>query len=866
MRIIHRAMEARRGGALLKFGSTGPVADQVQFRVAVNLPHEVERIDQIAEPLAFFKSADADASPGDRSDLHGRRRNLDRVGQALNPPARHADVEQLAFDGAAQGDEALALAQDAPGALHEALLAAQSPRLKAARRGDLRRKRMRIGIAPGIALRRDLEDRGDAPPPTTLNHRRREGIDGVNMQHRRPGHSPIDGARRSAAQRPRDAMHCNFPRLMTKQPGVRRVGDDRCRGPGPGLRRGEQLRLPLISSDPGGERHDVGDLNRHRTDSTMNPCRDDRPRSTRHDRRPPHPAEVHVSQSESQPERGVVSSAIRSAGETLHWLGRRFGRAGRGHVTRRVWEIWREGGASLVRDYLLSEQAAARRETRYAAWRREIEPGRLAAEAVTDELTARGPRFSIVVPVFNTPPPMLRACIESVLAQTYAKWTLLLIDDASARAGTAAVLDQCARRDDRVVMIRRPVRGGIAAATNDGLRAAEGEFIALLDHDDQLSPHALAAMARRLIEQPDADVLYSDEDKIDEQGRRHTPVFKPAFSPHHLLTSNYLCHLLVVRSELMRSVGGERSAYNGAQDYDLVLRCAEQARRIAHVPLVLYHWRTHAQSTSGAGRAKPWAAEAGRQALHDAMQRRRIEASVEHSPFLLSYRVRPKVTCDDQVDVVRTRGDGSLDLKALRLNESGGASRWVLVLSPEIARVGPHDTRRLIEAAKAPDAGPVGGVVVAGQGRIDDAGWFVDECGMLRGRYRGADAAEPGVGWSLRLPRNVSIVGPQCLLVERSVLLRTLESGLREPWWIALARAMRAEGRIAQVVGDVQVKRRGGLSAPPARRVSAWRDGLLSEHLAWVEPAYAPPADAGSSEAPMGESEGQEASCAASPA
>lgn len=569
---------------------------------------------------------------------------------------------------------------------------------------------------------------------------------------------------------------------------------------------------------------------------------------------------------EPKSERGLVSSAIRNAGQTLRWLGRRFGRAGRGHMTRRVWEIWREGGASLVRDYMHSERAAGRREARYQRWRREVEPGLLTAQTVSDELVARGPRFSIIIPVFNTPPVMLRACVESVLAQTYPKWTLLLVDDGSTQAESTAALHECARRDDRITVIRRPRQGGVAAATDEGLRAAEGEFIALLDHDDELSPHALAAMAKRIAERNDLDLLFSDEDKIDEQGRRHTPVFKPAFSPHHLFTSNYLCHLLVVRTALMRDVGGMRGEYNGAQDYDLVLRCIERTRRIAHVPLVLYHWRTHDQSTSGAGRAKPWAAEAGRRALRDAVQRRGLEAIVEHSPFLLSYRVRPKVTCDDQVDVVRTNDDGSLDPAVLRAGRAGRASRWALVLSPEITDLGPHDTQRLIEAAKMPGAGPVGGVIVTRGGLIDDAGWLVDDRGVLRGRYRRAGAAEPGVGWSLRLPRNVSIVGPQCLLAERSPLLGVLERGGGEPWWIALARAARAEGCIAQIVGEVQVRRRGGMSEPPVLRAADWRDGLLSEHLAWVEPTYAPPADAGLSDASRDAPEDREAPCAASPA
>jgi len=551
-----------------------------------------------------------------------------------------------------------------------------------------------------------------------------------------------------------------------------------------------------------------------------------------------------VTRIEPKPLRGPVSSTIRNTGEALHWLRRRLGRPARSHVAGRVLDIWREGGRSLLRDHLLSETASARRDTRYQQWRRDVEPGLFAGVVVDAGVIDRGPTFTVIVPVFDTDPAMLRACIESVLRQTYPKWTLRLIDDASTRADTRAALAPFADRDDRIRIIHRPAQGGISAATNDGLSAAQGEFIALLDHDDELSPHALAAMARQIDAHRNVDVLYSDEDKIDERGQRSTPVFKPALSPHHLFTSNYCCHLLVVRTELMRELGGLRAAFNGAQDYDLVLRCLERSTRFTHVPLVLYHWRTHAGSTSGAGRAKPYAAEAGRQALVESMRRCDIDGVVEHSPFLLSYRVRPTVSLDDQVDVVRTGIDGLAEPRDWSAHRGEDGSRWVLFLSRGVAGPDAAQVRALIEAAKTPHSGPVGGVVVGRAGTILDAGWLVDREGYLRGRYLGYSAVTPAVGWALRLPRNVSIVGPWCLLVERTWAQRAMvtQRGGNEAWWITLARLMRAEGRVAQVVGEVQVMCRGDRTSVPMPRAIDWLgDGLLSEHLAYVEPEYVSP-------------------------
>lgn len=251
--------------------------------------------------------------------------------------------------------------------------------------------------------------------------------------------------------------------------------------------------------------------------------------------------------------------------------------------------------------------------SRCCAWRR----GRAASRRGSS--FHRAPTISIITPLYNTPRPFLTAMIESVLSQTYGGWELCLADGSDAAHGdvyeTAAAY---ARRDDRIRLCRLGMNGGISANSRAALAMATGEYIALLDHDDLLAPHALYEILCALNEGTEPpDFLYTDEDKIDWSGRRlFGPVFKPDFSAAALEANNYICHLAVMSHTLLQSAGAFfDSRYDGAQDYDLFLRCAERAAHICHVPYILYHWRVHEKSTAAGGRAKPYTQEAGRHAL-----------------------------------------------------------------------------------------------------------------------------------------------------------------------------------------------------------------------------------------------------------
>ncbi len=233
------------------------------------------------------------------------------------------------------------------------------------------------------------------------------------------------------------------------------------------------------------------------------------------------------------------------------------------------------------------------------------------------------PKISVLLTVFDPPLAWLRESIESVLGQLYGNWQLSVADDASTNPQVVELLRRFADQDPRIVLVERKANGGISAASNSALESATGDFIALLDHDDQLAPHALYLVVEELNRSRDADLLFSDEDKFDESGRRHTPYFKTDWNPDLLLAQNCVSHLGVYRTELVQALGGFRLGYEGSQDWDLALRVSEvtSAERIRHIPFVLYHWRSHAKSTSVDSAAKPYATDAGRRAVQSYLDR-----------------------------------------------------------------------------------------------------------------------------------------------------------------------------------------------------------------------------------------------------
>ena len=293
----------------------------------------------------------------------------------------------------------------------------------------------------------------------------------------------------------------------------------------------------------------------------------------------------------------------------------------------------------------------------YPRWIAKNTRDQAALESLRQEVAAlpHRPLISIITPVYNTDPRWLRAAIESVRRQVYDNWQLCLCDDASTSLETVQTLREY-ENDPRIKIRYSPSNGGISAASNAALDLADGEFVALLDHDDELTPDALAEVVRHINARPDAQVIYSDEDKLDLQGNRCDAYFKPDWSLDHFLTCMYTCHFMVARRQLVIDAGGFRVGFEGAQDYDLVLRMldrlGESTTAIHHVPRILYHWRKLPESTASAGAAKPWAIDAGRRALEDFASRNAMQAEVLPGGAAGLYRVRRAIRGRPLISIV----------------------------------------------------------------------------------------------------------------------------------------------------------------------------------------------------------------------
>jgi GT2 family glycosyltransferase len=297
----------------------------------------------------------------------------------------------------------------------------------------------------------------------------------------------------------------------------------------------------------------------------------------------------------------------------------------------------RDGMAGLRLGFHKVATASALGRTDYAEWLRRYGmpdgPARavLRADCAALKLT---PLISVIMPTWNSPLVFLDQAIWSVRRQLYPHWELCIADDASTDPQVRQLLERHRAEEPRISVVYRAENGHIAASTNSALTLAQGEFVALFDHDDLLSEDALYWMAEAVNRQPDAGLVYSDEDKVDGANRRFDPHFKPDLNYELLLAQNYISHLGLYRTALVRQLGGFRSGYDGAQDHDLVLRVLEQLapHQVLHVPRVLYHWRAISGSTALAAGEKNYAAEAGRKAVREHLARVGSAAEVLPSP------------------------------------------------------------------------------------------------------------------------------------------------------------------------------------------------------------------------------------------
>lgn len=284
-------------------------------------------------------------------------------------------------------------------------------------------------------------------------------------------------------------------------------------------------------------------------------------------------------------------------------------------------------------------------------------------EKQKNEKWKRKTLISIVVPVYNTPQVFLRQMIESVQNQSYSEWELCIGNASPENKEMKKILEEY-KNDARIKEVEIPENKGISQNTNRAMEIASGEWIGLLDHDDLLAPNALYEIAKAVNEHPDAEVIYTDEDKVTTDLKEHfQPHLKPDFNLDLLRSNNYICHFFVASRDLIKRVGGFRPEFNGAQDYDLILRCTEQAKQIVHIPKILYHWRVHKASTADNPASKMYAFDAGKRAIEEHLVRCRTKGAVQHTKDLGFYRVKYEVCGEPLVSIIIPNKDQSEALK-----------------------------------------------------------------------------------------------------------------------------------------------------------------------------------------------------------
>lgn len=308
-------------------------------------------------------------------------------------------------------------------------------------------------------------------------------------------------------------------------------------------------------------------------------------------------------------------------------------------------DYWKENGLRAL--FLKSKHKlqGMDNEYDYAEWYALTKPSNEELERQRRACFEFMPKFSIVIPAYKTPDHYLKEMLDSILAQTYTNWEVCVADGSPRRESAERVLSRYAERDRRFKYVILGENKGISGNTNAAMDMADGDFIVLADHDDTLTPDALYECARAINEHPECDVIYSDEDKMDmDGGALFDPHFKPDFNPDLLCSVNYICHLFVASHDLVARVGGFREEFDGAQDYDFIFRCTEQAAAIHHIPKVLYHWRCHKDSTASNPESKLYAFEAGSRAIMAHYERvgieaEKVEKGVDYGIYHSTYRI-----------------------------------------------------------------------------------------------------------------------------------------------------------------------------------------------------------------------------------
>ncbi len=397
------------------------------------------------------------------------------------------------------------------------------------------------------------------------------------------------------------------------------------------------------------------------------------------------------------------------------------------------------------------------------------------------------PLISVIVPVYNVDEKWLRLCLDSVQQQLYSNWQLCIADDHSELPRVRKVLEEYSRQDARILVTFRDTNGHISAASNSALDLATGEFCVLLDHDDELAKDALFWLANEINEHPEAKMIFSDEDLIDEKGRRYEPKFKPDFSRDLFYSMNMITHLSAYQTDLLKRIGGFREGFEGSQDYDVALRVIENIKEseIRHIPRILYHWRAIATSVAFSGEAKPYAYVKAREALAEHFERLNITAEVCSAVSNLNrirYEVKesfsvslilvgdkqPEIEFDPNIEIIDCK-----KFNAIALNEAADeATNDILCFYDASLLVNSDEwLSELVSFVQRPEIGAVGGKIIASDGTIVHSGYILNKENLISNAHEGFLFDDVGYFFRAGLIGNFSAVSARCFAIRREVFI-----------------------------------------------------------------------------------------------
>ncbi|MCP3933468.1 MAG: glycosyltransferase [Bacteroidetes bacterium] len=435
------------------------------------------------------------------------------------------------------------------------------------------------------------------------------------------------------------------------------------------------------------------------------------------------------------------------------------------------------------------------------------------------------PLFSIVVPVYDVDQEWLERTIDSVRLQLYENWELCLCDDLSPSPHVKKVLQQYADLDSRIKILFKEKNEGIALTSNAALKMATGDYIGLLDHDDEITREALYENAKVINEHPGVGLIYSDEDKLDMQGRRCDPFFKPDFSPELIRSQNYICHFTVIKKSILDELGGFRSGFDGSQDHDLILRCLEKTSKVYHIPKILYHWRKIPGSTAAVYSSKSYAWEAGRKAVEDSMERVGVPGETTFAKYQGSYRVRNTIkdtplitiiipfkdkgelletaissilektvytkyeilgvsnnsTQDETHQLMKTLSDKDSRVRFMEYDVPFNFSEinnyavehaqgeYVVLLNNDIEIISPEWLNSMLELAQLSEVGAVGGKLYYPDNRIQHSGIVIGMAGVAGPPHYLFHRDDVGYYARAHVIHNVSAVTGACLMVKKEL-------------------------------------------------------------------------------------------------